>query len=83
MSESSSKSDSVDEMKERMRHTRDFRIKGFKGNSRGDFIQAPFTTLEEVFKTLPESVGFNIEMSKASVDMSQCLLGYAKAALFG
>lgn len=50
------------EMQERMKHTRDFKIKGFKGNSRGNFIQAPFTTLEEMFKKLPESIGFNIEM---------------------
>ena len=46
-----------------MKHTRDFKIKGYKGNSRGNFIQAPFTTLEEMFKKLPESTGFNIEMS--------------------
>lgn len=50
------------EMDERMKHTRDFKEKGFKGNSRGKFIQAPFTTLEEMFNQLPESVGFNIEM---------------------
>ncbi|KAG8527749.1 uncharacterized protein KY384_007903 [Bacidia gigantensis] len=49
-------------MSDRMKHTRDFKEKGFKGNSRGNFIQAPFTTLEEMFKTLPESIGFNIEM---------------------
>ena len=47
-----------------MKHTRDFKNKGFKGNSRGNFIQAPFTTLEEMFKQLPETIGFNIEMSK-------------------
>ncbi|KAF2003316.1 GDPD-domain-containing protein [Amniculicola lignicola CBS 123094] len=50
------------ELSERMKHTRDFKIKGFKGNSRGNFIQSPFTTLEEMFKKLPESTGFNIEM---------------------
>ncbi|KAF2866829.1 glycerophosphocholine phosphodiesteras-like protein Gde1 [Massariosphaeria phaeospora] len=50
------------ELTERMKHTRDFKEKGFKGNSRGNFIQAPFTTLEEMFKKLPESTGFNIEM---------------------
>ena len=49
-------------MSERMKHTRDFKQKGFKGNSRGNFIQAPFTTLEEMFKKLPETIGFNIEM---------------------
>jgi glycerophosphodiester phosphodiesterase len=50
------------ELSERMKHTRDFKMKGYKGNSRGNFIQAPFTTLEEMFKKLPEDTGFNIEM---------------------
>jgi glycerophosphodiester phosphodiesterase len=52
------------ELSERMKHTRDFKMKGYKGNSRGNFIQSPFTTLEEMFKKLPEDTGFNIEMSK-------------------
>ncbi|KAL8282362.1 hypothetical protein RB597_009867 [Gaeumannomyces tritici] len=47
---------------ERMKHTRDFKLKGYKGNSRGNFIQAPFATLEDLFHKLPEGVGFNIEM---------------------
>ena len=55
------KTDKLD-MSERMKHTRDFKQKGFKGNSRGNFIQAPFATLEEMFQKLPESIGFNIEM---------------------
>lgn len=55
-------SDRSEEMTERMKHTRDFKNKGFKANSRGNFIQSPFTTLEEMFKKLPESIGFNIEM---------------------
>ncbi|KAI9744933.1 MAG: Glycerophosphocholine phosphodiesterase [Claussenomyces sp. TS43310] len=50
------------EMDERMKHTRDFKQKGYKANSRGKFIQAPFTTLEEMFNKLPEHVGFNIEL---------------------
>lgn len=45
-----------------MKHTRDFKAKGYKPNTRGRFIQAPFTTLEEMFRTLPVSIGFNIEM---------------------
>ena len=53
---------SPSEMSERMKHTRDFKAKGFKGNSRGNSIQAPFTTLEEMLKTLPAHIGFNIEM---------------------
>ena len=50
------------EMEERMRHTRDFKSKGYKANSRGNFIQAPFATLEDLFRKIPEHVGFNIEM---------------------
>lgn len=50
------------DMEERMRHTRDFKLKGYKGNSRGNFIQAPFTTLEEMLRKLPKTIGFNIEM---------------------
>ncbi|KAI9679529.1 MAG: Glycerophosphocholine phosphodiesterase [Caeruleum heppii] len=57
-----SSQDSSADMSERMKHTRDFKLKGYKGNSRGNFIQAPFTTLEEMFKKLPENIGFNIEM---------------------
>lgn len=53
-------------MDDRMKHTRDFKEKGFKANSRGKFIQAPFTTLQEMFEKLPQGVGFNIEMSKSS-----------------
>lgn len=49
-------------MDERMKHTRDFKEKGYKGNSRGNFIQAPFATLEQLFKELPAETGFNIEM---------------------
>lgn len=50
------------DMAEKMKHTRDFKKKGFKANVRGTFIQAPFTTLEEMFVKLPEDIGFNIEM---------------------
>ncbi|KAL8974194.1 MAG: hypothetical protein Q9197_001568 [Variospora fuerteventurae] len=49
------------DMSERMKHTRDFKEKGYKGNSRGHCIQAPFTTLEEMFRQLPGHVGFNVE----------------------
>ncbi|GAM82227.1 hypothetical protein ANO11243_002060 [Dothideomycetidae sp. 11243] len=49
-------------MEDRMKHTRDFKQKGFKANSRGNFIQAPFATLDDMFRKLPQNVGFNIEM---------------------
>ncbi|KAL4919771.1 Glycerophosphoryl diester phosphodiesterase family-domain-containing protein [Aspergillus aurantiobrunneus] len=50
------------DLNERIKHTRDFKKKGFKGNSRGNSIQAPFATLEELFKRLPQDVGFNMEL---------------------
>ncbi|KAJ5433155.1 uncharacterized protein N7458_012311 [Penicillium daleae] len=50
------------ELTERIKHTRDYKKKGFKGNTRGEHIQAPFATLEELFKKVPNSVGFNIEL---------------------
>lgn len=57
----------VPNLSERMKHTRDFKKKGFKGNSRGDHIQAPFATLEELFKELPKSAGFNMELSELAI----------------
>ncbi|KAJ5086536.1 hypothetical protein NUU61_007843 [Penicillium alfredii] len=50
------------ELTEKIKHTRDFKKKGFKGNTRGEHIQAPFATLEELFKKIPQPVGFNIEL---------------------
>ncbi|KAL4950044.1 Glycerophosphoryl diester phosphodiesterase family-domain-containing protein [Aspergillus filifer] len=50
------------ELNEKIKHTRDFKKKGFKGNTRGNSIQAPFATLEELFKRLPQNVGFNMEL---------------------
>lgn len=50
------------ELTERMKHTRDFKKKGFKGNSRGSSIQSSFATLERMFDEIPQTAGFNIEM---------------------
>ncbi|KAJ5312428.1 hypothetical protein PENANT_c027G00120 [Penicillium antarcticum] len=50
------------ELTDKIKHTRDFKKKGFKGNTRGEHIQAPFATLEELFKKIPKPVGFNIEL---------------------
>lgn len=56
---------------ERMKHTRDFKNKGFKANSRGKFIQEPFTTLEKMFRSLPLEISFNIEMKYPMLFESQ------------
>ncbi|KAK2754570.1 hypothetical protein FQN54_006971 [Arachnomyces sp. PD_36] len=50
------------EVRDRMEHTVDFTAKGFKPNTRGDFIQDSFATLEELLVQLPESLCFNIEI---------------------
>jgi glycerophosphodiester phosphodiesterase len=68
-------------MSEKMKHTRAFKKNGFKGNSRGNHIQAPFATLEELFKKLPKSVGFNIEMSKSITYAIGCIQGCSPDAL--
>lgn len=54
------------ELTQKIKHTRDFKKKGFKGNTRGEHIQAPFATLEELFKKVPKPVGFNIELSEST-----------------
>ncbi|KAI0153210.1 Glycerophosphoryl diester phosphodiesterase family-domain-containing protein [Xylariaceae sp. FL1272] len=47
---------------ERMKYTLNYKQSGYKANTRGNFVQAPFATLEELFRKVPETVGFNIEM---------------------
>ncbi|KAM3482768.1 hypothetical protein MY8738_003796 [Beauveria namnaoensis] len=47
---------------ERLRCTVDFDGKGFKANIRGHSIQDAHATLEELLATLPEEIGFNIEL---------------------
>ncbi|PKY05440.1 GDPD-domain-containing protein [Aspergillus campestris IBT 28561] len=48
--------------RQRMMHTVDFISKGFKPNTRGDFIQDSFATLEELLVQLPQSISFNVEI---------------------
>ncbi|RPA85067.1 glycerophosphocholine phosphodiesterase Gde1 [Ascobolus immersus RN42] len=61
----------IDKLNERMKHTRDFRIKGYKGNSRGSTIQGPFATLEDVFRTIDAATGFNIELKYPMLQESE------------
>lgn len=51
------------DVQDRMKHTVDFMNKGFKPNTRGDFIQDSFATLEELLVELPMSIGFDVEIS--------------------
>lgn len=59
------------DMEDRMKHTRDFKKKGFKGNSRGNHVQSSFATLEDLFKKVPQQTGFNIEMKYPMLSESQ------------
>ncbi|KAK0125575.1 Glycerophosphocholine phosphodiesterase [Cadophora gregata f. sp. sojae] len=45
-----------------MRHTFEYRRKGFKGNLRGEHIHSSFTTLEELLRSIPEEVHIDIEL---------------------
>jgi glycerophosphodiester phosphodiesterase len=46
-----------------MKHTVDFKNKGFKPNTRGHSVQDSFTTLKELLAELPDAISFNIEIS--------------------
>ncbi|KAG0639665.1 glycerophosphodiesterase GDE1 [Tuber brumale] len=56
---------------ERMKHTRAYKLHGFKGNSRGTSISAPFATLESAFKDIPVGTGFNIELKYPMLQESE------------
>ncbi|KAI0012383.1 Glycerophosphoryl diester phosphodiesterase family-domain-containing protein [Xylariaceae sp. FL0662B] len=49
-------------IRDRLKHTVDFKLKALKPNTRGDVIQEPLVTLPELFQKLPPNVGFNIEI---------------------
>lgn len=53
------------QIRDRMKHTADYKLKGFKPNTRGDFIQDSFATLKELLLQVPEDVGFDIEISSS------------------
>lgn len=56
---------------DRMRLTKTFKKNNFKGNTRGFSISSSFVTLEELFKKIPENVGFNIECKYPMVDEAE------------
>ncbi|KAI1936005.1 hypothetical protein LOZ66_004923 [Ophidiomyces ophidiicola] len=53
--------DSEARSRSRLQHTVDFMGKGYKPNSRGTFIQRPFTILEYLLVQLPKNLGFFVE----------------------
>jgi glycerophosphodiester phosphodiesterase len=57
----------IDEPTDRLRYTRNYKLNKHKGNQKGS-IQGPFTTLEQVLKRVPVTVGFNIECKYPMID---------------
>lgn len=60
-----------DQITSRMKLTKTWKEKGFKGNSRGHSIASDFVTLKELFKRLPKNVGFNIELKYPMLDEAE------------
>lgn len=60
-----------DQMARRMKLTKTWKEKGFKGNARGSSVASNFVTLKELFKKLPKNVGFNIELKYPMLDEAQ------------
>ncbi|KAK8091251.1 ankyrin repeat-containing protein, partial [Apiospora phragmitis] len=58
------------QVQDRVKHTVDFRAKGFKPNTRGEFIHDSLVTLEEILRELPEHVGLNIEFKHPRIHES-------------
>lgn len=50
-----------------MKYTVDYVTKGFKPNTRGDFVQDTFATLEHALCNVPENIGFDMEISMSRV----------------
>lgn len=60
-----------DQNRRRMKLTKTWKDKGFKGNARGLSIASNFVTLKELFTKLPPNVGFNIEIKYPMLDEAQ------------
>lgn len=60
-----------EQISRRMKLTKTWKEKGFKGNARGLSIASNFVTLKELFKRLPKNVGFNMELKYPMLDEAQ------------
>ncbi|KAF2019458.1 GDPD-domain-containing protein [Aaosphaeria arxii CBS 175.79] len=52
----------AEDVKDRIKHTVDYRKKGFKPNTRRDFVQDTFATLEDALCNVPVDIGFDMEI---------------------
>lgn len=55
----------------RMKLTKTWKDKGFKGNTRGTSVASNFATLKDLFRKLPKHVGFNIELKYPMLDEAE------------
>lgn len=60
-----------DQISRRMKLTKTWKEKGFKGNARGLSVASNFVTLKELFKRLPKNVGFNMELKYPMLDEAE------------
>lgn len=58
------------QLRDRMKHTVDFKKRGFEPNTRGDFIQDSLATLKELLIQVPDDIGFDIEISPSPLNLS-------------
>lgn len=49
----------------RIKHTFDYNSRGWKGNTRGEFIHEAYVTFEQLLRKLPLNIALNIEISKS------------------
>lgn len=54
-----------------MKLTKAYKSNNYKGNSRGHSIASSFVTLKELFKKIPQNVGFNIECKYPMLDEAE------------
>ena len=50
--------------KARIEHTFDYKSRGCKGNTRGEFIHDAYVIFQQLLKRLPLNITLNIEISK-------------------
>jgi glycerophosphodiester phosphodiesterase len=55
----------TERLKDRMKYSFEYSFFKYKPNTRGDVVQHPFATLQNALQDVPESVGFDIELSKS------------------
>lgn len=60
-----------EQISRRMKLTKTWKEKGFKGNARGLSVASNFVTLKELFKRLPKNVGFNMELKYPMLDEAE------------